>query len=85
MQTVGAHQDDVTCIERHLDPIDPVDAIAFGSPEVDRDGVLTRQRARLGLGYLSQEPSIFRHMSVRANLLAVLEALGMLDLSQLTL
>jgi lipopolysaccharide export system ATP-binding protein len=35
------------------------------------------RRARLGLGYLSQEPSIFRHMSVRENLLAVLEALGM--------
>ncbi|HTE07011.1 MAG TPA: LPS export ABC transporter ATP-binding protein [Planctomycetota bacterium] len=34
------------------------------------------RRARLGMGYLSQEPSIFRHMSVRENLLAVLEALG---------
>jgi lipopolysaccharide export system ATP-binding protein len=34
------------------------------------------QRARLGMGYLSQEPSIFRHMSTRENLLAVLEALG---------
>ncbi len=34
------------------------------------------QRARLGIGYLSQEPSIFRHMSTRENLLAVLEALG---------
>jgi lipopolysaccharide export system ATP-binding protein len=35
------------------------------------------QRARLGMGYLSQEPSIFRQMTVRENLLAVLEALGM--------
>ncbi len=35
------------------------------------------RRARLGIGYLSQEPSIFRHMTVRENLLAVLEALGM--------
>ncbi len=35
------------------------------------------QRARLGMGYLSQEPSIFRHMSVRDNLLAVLEARGL--------
>ena len=34
------------------------------------------KRARLGMGYLSQEPSIFRHMSVRDNLLAVLEARG---------
>jgi len=34
------------------------------------------RRARLGMGYLSQEPSIFRHMTVRENLLAVLEAHG---------
>jgi len=34
------------------------------------------RRARLGMGYLSQEPSIFRHMTVRQNLLAVLEARG---------
>ncbi|MCB1792439.1 MAG: LPS export ABC transporter ATP-binding protein [Gammaproteobacteria bacterium] len=31
------------------------------------------QRARLGLGYLAQEPSIFRRLSVRENVLAVLE------------
>jgi len=31
------------------------------------------QRARLGLGYLSQEPSIFQRLSVRDNLLAILE------------
>ncbi len=30
-------------------------------------------RARHGLGYLAQEPSIFRHLSVEDNLLAVLE------------
>jgi lipopolysaccharide export system ATP-binding protein len=35
------------------------------------------QRARLGMGYLSQEPSIFRQLTVAENLLAVLEALGM--------
>lgn len=33
------------------------------------------RRARLGMGYLPQEPSIFRRMSVRDNLLAVLEAM----------
>jgi lipopolysaccharide export system ATP-binding protein len=32
------------------------------------------KRARLGMGYLPQEPSIFRRMSVRNNLIAVLEA-----------
>ncbi len=31
------------------------------------------QRARLGIGYLSQEPSVFRRMSVEDNLLAILE------------
>ncbi|MEW6744350.1 MAG: LPS export ABC transporter ATP-binding protein [Planctomycetota bacterium] len=34
------------------------------------------KRARLGLGYLSQEPSVFRQMSVRANLLAIMELTG---------
>ena len=32
------------------------------------------RRAREGMGYLSQEPSIFRRMTVRDNVLAVLEA-----------
>jgi len=32
------------------------------------------KRARLGMGYLPQEPSIFQRMKVRDNLLAVLEA-----------
>ena len=30
-------------------------------------------RARAGLGYLPQEPSIFRHLSVRENVMAILE------------
>jgi lipopolysaccharide export system ATP-binding protein len=34
------------------------------------------KRARLGLGYLSQEPSVFRKLSVEENILAVLELLG---------
>ncbi len=33
------------------------------------------RRARLGMGYLPQEPSVFRRMTVRDNLLAVLEAM----------
>jgi len=33
------------------------------------------QRARLGMGYLSQEPSIFRRLSVMDNLLAILETM----------
>ena len=34
------------------------------------------KRARLGLGYLSQEPSIFRKLSVGDNVRAILEMLG---------
>ena len=33
------------------------------------------QRARLGIGYLSQEPSIFRKLSVEENILAILETM----------
>ncbi len=34
------------------------------------------KRARLGLGYLSQEPSVFRKLSVEENIRAILELLG---------
>jgi len=37
------------------------------------------QRARLGLGYLPQESSIFRKLTVRDNVLAVLEIRSVLD------
>ena len=33
------------------------------------------QRARMGMGYLSQEPSIFRRLTVEENVMAVLETL----------
>ncbi len=35
------------------------------------------QRARLGLGYLSQEASVFRKLSVIENILAILELIGL--------
>ncbi|MBU1487061.1 LPS export ABC transporter ATP-binding protein [bacterium] len=35
------------------------------------------KRAQLGLGYLSQEPSIFRHLSVEENILAILQTLNL--------
>ena len=35
------------------------------------------RRARAGLGYLAQEPSIFRRLSVRDNLMAILETMDM--------
>ena len=40
---------------------------------VELGGFPMHQRARRGLGYLPQEPSIFRRLTVRQNLLAVLE------------
>jgi lipopolysaccharide export system ATP-binding protein len=41
----------------------------------DRDitGLPMHQRARLGIGYLTQEPSVFRKLTVEQNLLAILE------------
>jgi len=35
------------------------------------------RRARLGMGYLSQEPSIFRRLTVADNIMAILETLDM--------
>jgi len=35
------------------------------------------QRARQGIGYLSQEPSVFRKLSVRDNIMAILETLDL--------
>jgi lipopolysaccharide export system ATP-binding protein len=41
--------------------------------EITREPVY--RRARMGLGYLAQEPSIFRRLSVRDNVMAVLETM----------
>jgi lipopolysaccharide export system ATP-binding protein len=35
------------------------------------------KRARLGMGYLSQEPSVFQRLSVQNNLIAILETMSM--------
>ncbi|NES96701.1 MAG: LPS export ABC transporter ATP-binding protein [Desertifilum sp. SIO1I2] len=40
---------------------------------VDITALSMHRRARLGIGYLAQEPSIFRHLSVQQNILLVLE------------
>ncbi len=42
---------------------------------VDVTSMPMYQRARLGMGYLSQEQSVFRKLSVEKNILAILEAL----------
>ena len=41
--------------------------------EVDITRYPMYKRARLGIGYLAQEPSVFRNLSVEDNILAVLE------------
>ncbi|MEN9343927.1 MAG: hypothetical protein RLZZ453_714 [Chlamydiota bacterium] len=35
------------------------------------------QRAKMGIGYLAQEPSIFRHLTVEENILCILETLSL--------
>ncbi len=45
--------------------------------EIDITKVPMYKRARLGIGYLAQEPSVFRNLSVEDNILAVLEMRNM--------
>ena len=45
--------------------------ILFQGRDVTRDPMY--RRARLGIAYLPQEPSVFRNLTVRQNLLAILE------------
>ncbi len=47
--------------------------ITLGERDISR--LPMYRRARLGIGYLSQEPSIFRRLTVRENVLAILETL----------
>jgi lipopolysaccharide export system ATP-binding protein len=56
-----------------------------GSIKLDRDditGLPMHARARLGIGYLPQEPSVFRRLSVADNIMAVLELREGLDARQ---
>lgn len=46
-------------------------SIFVGDKDVTREPMY--KRARMGIGYLSQEPSIFRGMTVEQNLVAILE------------
>lgn len=45
--------------------------VRFEGRPIDR--LAMHQRARLGIGYLTQEPSVFRKLTVEQNLLAILE------------
>lgn len=48
----------------------------------DITGLPMHERARRGIGYLPQEPSVFRRLSVRENVLAILETRKDLNRSQ---
>ena len=48
--------------------------IIFDKKDITRLPI--HQRARAGIGYLSQEPSIFRKLTVEENIMAVMETLG---------
>lgn len=48
--------------------------IIFDRQEIT--GMAMHMRARCGIGYLSQDPSIFRKLTVEENIMAVLETLG---------
>ncbi len=54
--------------------IDPVSgSVLFDGKDVTR--LPMYQRARMGMGYLSQEPSIFQRLTVEENLLAILQTM----------
>src|SRR5438105_4789035 len=50
-------------------------AVRFQGREITR--LAMHRRARLGIGYLTQEPSIFRKLTVEQNILAILETCKM--------
>jgi lipopolysaccharide export system ATP-binding protein len=50
-------------------------AVNFQSRDITR--LPMHKRARLGIGYLTQEPSVFRKLSVEENILAILETCRM--------
>ena len=47
--------------------------VVFQGTDVTR--VPMHQRARMGMGYLAQEPSVFRNLTVEQNILCILESL----------
>lgn len=47
--------------------------ILFGGRDITKEPVF--RRARMGVGYLTQEPSVFRKLTVQENVMAILETL----------
>jgi lipopolysaccharide export system ATP-binding protein len=60
----------------------PVDQGRVTLGEHDLTDKPMHARARLGLGYLAQEPSIFRHLTVAQNVIAILETRADVDRAQ---
>ncbi len=60
----------------------PADAGSITLDDADITGMPMHLRARRGIGYLPQEPSVFRRLSVADNILAVLELRPDLDAHQ---
>lgn len=48
--------------------------IFFDNDDITRQSI--HERCRLGMGYLAQEPSVFRKLTVEENILAILETLN---------
>jgi lipopolysaccharide export system ATP-binding protein len=57
----------------------PTDAGRILLDDLDLSKLPVHRRAQLGLGYLPQEASVFRKLSVQDNILAILETRGDLD------
>lgn len=50
-------------------------AVSFHGQDVTHLPI--HQRAKMGMGYLAQEPSVFRYLTVEQNILCILENLGL--------
>ena len=67
---------DVFAISEEVGVVKPDEGgVKFEQKEISH--LAMHQRARLGIGYLTQEPSVFRKLTVEQNLLAILETCKM--------
>ncbi len=70
-----------TCFRMVIGMVGPnAGRVIFDGVEVTRMPMY--KRARRGMGYLSQEPSIFQRLTVRDNLLAILETMPMAPMAR---
>ena len=69
----GAGQDDDLLHDRRPDPAATPGRILLDGEDITEMPMY--RRARRGIGYLSQEPSVFRKLSVEDNIMAILETM----------